>query len=197
MKPIAILGTGNVGQALASAFRRLGQPYVFGARTPKGADQLGLSEAVAAADLVILAVPYAAALDLAAALPDWGNRILVDATNPIAPDFSGLALGTTTSGAEQVAARARNARVVKAFNTTGAENMADSAYAAPLMMPVAGDDPEARAAVMALARGLGFEAVDAGDLTAARLLEPFAMTWIHLAIKRGLGRRIAFVLLRR
>jgi len=88
--------------------------------------------------------------------------------------------------------------VVKAFNTTGAENMADPAYpGGTALMPVCGDDGEARAAVMALARDLGFEAVGAGDLKAARLLEPFAMTWIHLAIKCGFGRRTAFGLLRR
>ena len=104
-----------------------------------------------------------------------------------------MSLGTSTSGAEQIAAAARGARVVKAFNTTGAENMADSAYAAGrILMPVCGDDAEARARVLALASLLGFDAVDCGELKAARYLEPFAMTWIHLALKMGHGRRFAF-----
>ena len=87
---------------------------------------------------------------------------------------------------------------MKAFNTTGAENMADAAYPAGLpMMPVCGDDAQARQRGMALATLIGFEAVDMGPLMAARYLEPFAMTWIHLAFRQGFGRRFAFGLLRR
>jgi predicted dinucleotide-binding enzyme len=130
--------------------------------------------------------------------PDWQGRILVDATNPIAPGLAGLSLGTTTSGAEQVAERARGARVVKAFNTTGAENLADSRYpqGQPLM-PVAGDDAAAREQVLALATLIGFDAVDMGPLSSARTLEPWAMAWIHLAIRQGQGRGFAFARMRR
>jgi len=86
----------------------------------------------------------------------------------------------------------------KAFNTTGAENMTDSRYpGGAVFMPVCGDDAEARAQVIALATLIGFDAVDCGDLTAARYLEPFAMTWIHMAIKLGHGRRFAFARLQR
>ena len=102
-------------------------------------------------------------------------------------------IGTTTSAAEQIAARARNARVVKCFNVTGAENMADpGALDGPVFMPVAGDDADARADVLALATRLGFDAVDAGPLRAARFTEAFAMTWIHLAFAAGQGRAWAF-----
>ena len=87
---------------------------------------------------------------------------------------------------------------MKAFNTTGAENMVQPRYpGGAVFMPVAGDDAEARARVVALATRLGFEAVDVGPLSAARYLEPFAMTWIHMAIKLGLGRRFAFARLQR
>ncbi len=76
--------------------------------------------------------------------------------------------------------------------------MADSRYPQGVpMMPVCGDDAEARQRAMALATLIGFEAVDMGPLLAARYLEPFAMTWIHLAIKQGYGRRFAFAMLRR
>ena len=123
----------------------------------------------------------------------WQGRVLVDATNPLAPGLAGLSLGTTTSGAEQVAERARGAHVVKAFNSTGAENMADSRYAqGQPMMPVAGDDASARQQVLALATLIGFDAIDMGALSAARYLEPLAMVWIHLAFKQGQGRRFAF-----
>jgi len=76
--------------------------------------------------------------------------------------------------------------------------MADTRYpqAAP-MMPVCGDDADARKRVMALATLIGFDAVDMGPLMAARYLEPFAMTWIHLAFRQGYGRQFAFALLRR
>jgi 8-hydroxy-5-deazaflavin:NADPH oxidoreductase len=107
-------------------------------------------------------------------------------------------VGTTTSGAEELAKLARGARVVKAFNTTGAENMADTAYPPGMpFMPVCANDAEARQRVMALATLIGFDAVDLGPLSAARYLEPFAMTWIHLAIKQGYGRKFAFGMLRR
>ena len=206
---IAIIGAGNVGMALAANLLRHGESVVFGVNDPgkhrdavaalgDGAGVATVAEAVAAAPLAILAVPYAAAAEVARAIPDWQGKVLVDATNPLAPGLAGLSVGTTTSGAEQVAAAARNARVAKAFNTTGAENMADPAYAGGTpVMPVCADDAEARAQVMALATRLGFEALDCGPLSSARWLEPFAMTWIDLAIRRGQGRGIAFALLRR
>jgi hypothetical protein len=206
---ITILGAGNVGIALASAFIAKGESVVFGVPHPdkyrETVSALGpaarvesTADAVAGSELVILATPYPAALSVAQSVADWQNRILVDATNPLAPGLAGLSVGTTTSGAEEIARAARGARVVKAFNTTGAENMADSRYAGgQVFMPVCGDDAEARNRVIALATLIGFDAVDCGDLKAARYLEPFAMTWIHMAIKLGHGRSFAFARLRR
>jgi predicted dinucleotide-binding enzyme len=201
---ISILGAGNVGMALARALLRAGQPVTIGVPDPARyaeavaalgaqATLVGSDEAVERGDVVILAAPYPAALAIAQSRPDWQGRVLVDATNPLAPGLAGLSLGTTTSGAEQVAERARGARVVKAFNTTGAENMADSRYAqGQPMMPVAGDDAAAREQVLSLATLIGFDAIDMGPLSAARYLEPLAMVWIHLAFKQGQGRRFAF-----
>jgi predicted dinucleotide-binding enzyme len=206
---IAILGAGNVGVALARACIAQGESIVFGVPDPakyrKTVASLGAAAsigstgaAIAASDLVILATPYAAALSVAASVPDWANRVLVDATNPLAPGLAGLTVGTTTSGAEEIARAARGARVVKAFNTTGAESMADSHYpGGAVFMPVCGDDAEARNRVITLATLIGFDAVDCGDLKAARYLEPFAMTWIHMAIRLGHGRNFAFARLRR
>lgn len=195
---IAMIGKGNVGQALAAGFRRAGHEVVFGVRAPAGEDQRPVDEAIASSDLAVLAVPYGAAQEVVASIPDWGGKVLVDATNPIAPGMAGLSVGTSSSGAEQVAARAVGARVVKAFNTTGAGNLAHPDYPEGRpFMPVAGDDAGARQVVLGLASELGFEAVDAGPLSAARFLEPFAMTWIHLAYGRGQGAGFAFGLLRR
>jgi len=207
--PIGIIGAGNVGIALASALIAKGETVVFGAPNPgKYRDTVAalgpaasigpVDDAITASDIVILATPYAAALEVAAARADWGNRIIIDATNPLAPGLAGLSVGTSTSGAEEIARAARNARVVKAFNTTGAENMADSRYpGGTVFMPVCGDDAPARDRVIELATLIGFDAVDCGDLSAARYLEPFAMVWIHLAIRLGHGRSFAFARLHR
>jgi predicted dinucleotide-binding enzyme len=199
---IAILGAGNVGAALARNLAASGTSVRFGVPDPGkyrdlaaslGAGIGSVAEVIDGAEFAILAVPYSAALAIAEDIADWNGRILIDATNPLAPGLAGLSLGTTTSAAEQIAARARNARVVKCFNVTGAENMADPrALAAEVFMPVAADDADARTRVIALATRMGFDAVDAGPLTAARYLEPFAMTWIHLAFAAGHGRAWAF-----
>jgi hypothetical protein len=206
---IAIIGAGNVGQALARALVGRGEAVVFGVPEParyrevaaeisRAVRVLPVVDAIAAADVVILAVPYGAAASVARAVPDWNGRILVDATNPLAPGLAGLSVGTTTSGAEEIARLANNARVVKAFNTSGAENLADPVYpGGRVFMPVCGDDADARSRVMALATLIGFDAADAGLLSAARYLEPFAMTWIHLAIKCGQGRNFTFARLMR
>lgn len=207
--PIAIIGAGHVGQALAKGLLAKQQAVRFGVPDPDkhaalpaqlgaGAAVGTVADAVAAAEVAILATPYGAALQVARDVPDWGGRILVDATNPIAPGLAGLLVGTTTSGAEQVAALARGARVVKAFNTTGFENMADPHYpGGDLFMPVAADDAEARRRVVALATLIGFDAVEFGGLANARFLEPCAMVWITMAMRLGHGRGFGFVRARR
>lgn len=206
---ISIIGAGNVGMALATALTRAGTSVTLGTPDPEKrgdsvrslgplAQMTTTAAAIGSGDLVILAVPYAATDAIARSIPDWHGRILVDATNPLAAGLAGLTVGTSSSGAEQIAAAAHGARVVKAFNTTGAENTADARYPGGRpFMPVCGDDPDARRQVMALATLIGFEAVDLGDLKSARYLEPFAMTWIHLAIRLGYGRKFAFSVLRR
>ena len=204
---ISIIGAGNVGKALAQAFVRQGEEVFFGVPDPGKhlstvaamgpSAKLGtVAQAVAASDMVILAVPFAATEAIARSVADWQGRVLVDATNPLAPGLAGLTVGTTTSAAEQIASWAPTATVVKAFNTTGAENMADASFARGLpFMPVCGDDAQARAKVIALAALIGFDGVDLGPLSAARYLEPFAMTWIHMAFKQGFGRKFAFSVL--
>jgi predicted dinucleotide-binding enzyme len=206
---LTILGAGNVGLALGRAFTERGQSVQFGVPNPDKyrapvaalgplARVAGTEQALQPAQVVILAVPYAAAAAVARSLPDWQGRVLVDATNPLAPGLAGLALGTHISGAEELARLAAGARVVKAFNTTGAENLGDSRYPVGTpWMPVCGDDADARRQVLALATLIGFDAVDFGPLAAARYLEPLAMVWIHLAIRQGHGRRFALGVLRR
>jgi len=199
---VAIIGTGQVGRALAAALRQSGHTVVFGARTPDAAqpDETTIAHAVDQADATILAIPFAAAGDVIAAAEGFAGRILIDATNPLGMREHGLSLtcGFETSGAEAIAAMAPLAHVFKAFNQTGFENMADAAtYAARPVMFVAGDNEGAKPLVLDLVASAGFEAVDAGGLHASRLLEPLAMLWIELARKRGLGPDFAFTLQRK
>jgi len=199
---IAILGAGRVGRALGLALAERAYKVRFGVtdvakhqdlrRDPRFA-VTSVEEAIEPAEVVVLATPYAAALHIASAVPDWRNRVLIDATNPIAPGMMGLLVGTTTSGAKQIAARARNARVVKAFNTTGFENLSRAHTAhGGIFLPIAGDDADAKQRVLALASLIGFEAIDLGTLEMSKYMEPMAMVWIELATRMGHGRDFGF-----
>jgi 8-hydroxy-5-deazaflavin:NADPH oxidoreductase len=142
-------------------------------------------------------VPWPAVDASLKTLGPLAGKVVIDATNPLTPDFS-LAVGHTDSAGETVARLAPAARVVKAFNTTGFNNMADSRYpGGKLAMLVAGDDAEAKNIVLGLASDLGFDPVDAGPLAVSRYLESMAMVWIKLAITQGMGRDFGFALLRR
>jgi NADPH-dependent F420 reductase len=207
---ITVIGTGNVGSVLGSRWAEQGHQVIFGTRDPHsdkiqkllaeagpnaGAAQIG--EAITGSEVVVLATPWPAVQEIVEGTQEWGDRIIIDCTNPIGPGL-GLVVGHTTSGAEQVAAWARSHRVVKAFNTTGAENMADPSYQSqPITMFICSDDSEAKAAVARLAEELGFEVADTGKLAMARYLEPLAMVWINLAIVQKQGRDMAFKLVRR
>ncbi len=207
---IAIIGTGNVGATLGSRWAQSGYQVVFGTRSPNAekvqkllsaageyASARNVSDAVTGADVVLIAVPWRVTQATIAAAGDLTGKIVIDCTNPVAPGLQ-LALGTTTSGGEQVAEWAEGARVVKAFNTTGWENMADPIYAGePSSMLICGDDAAAKTIVSQLTASLGFDVVDLGPLSAARLLEPFALIWIRLAGVQGYGRNFAFKLIKR
>ena len=204
---LAILGTGALGRRWGA----LGHEIRFGTRDPAAARvrdlvrsvagkaiAADLRAAVADADAVLLATPYEAHAQVLRATGDLSGRIVIDATNPLRPNLAGLVVGHESSGAEQLARLAPGARVYKALNQTGWETMADPAFpAGRAVMFVAGDEPQGKATVLALVGELGFAAVDAGGLAAARYLEPLAMLWIQTAIRQPQGRDFAFGLLRR
>jgi predicted dinucleotide-binding enzyme len=208
---IAIIGKGSVGLALGKGWAGSGHEVLFGLRGPDSpearalVDSIGFSiglgtvaDVSASADVVVLAVPWSAAREVVQAAGNLKGKVLVDCTNPLAPGLAGLEVGLTTSAAEQIAGWATGARVVKAFNTTGAENMVDPLYGSQrATMFLCGDDAPAKSMVTGLGEDLGFEMVDAGPLSNARLLEPMAMLWIYLAVRQGMGRNIAFKLLSR
>jgi len=207
---IAIIGTGNVGQALAVGWTSKGHQVIFGSRDPAGekaqaavaatdgkATAQREQAAVQAAEVVVLAVPWDATETVVKGLGDLAGKTLIDATNPIGPGFQ-LAVGKDNSGAELIQSWAPHARVVKAFNSTGAENMRNPIYnGEPTSMFICGDDAAAKAIVKTLAEDLGFAVTDTGGLATARYLEPLAMVWIHLAIVQKQGRNIAFKLVQR
>lgn len=208
---IAIIGAGNVGSTLGKAWARKGHAICFGVRLPQddktrqlvqsigGQVQAGtVAEAAAFGEVVVLATPWQGTEAAIREAGDLRGKIVIDCTNPLKPDVSGLELGFTSSGAERVAQWAVGAKVYKAFNTTGANNTADPIInGIRTVMFVCGDDETAKPVVMQLVSALGFDAVDAGKLEQARLLEPWAMLWISLAFRGGLGRDFGFALLRR
>jgi predicted dinucleotide-binding enzyme len=205
---IGILGSGNVGGTLGERWAKAGHKVYFGSREPEGlADLIQKSgpnakatsnqEAVQAAEVVVVALPWGAAKSVLESL-DLKGKVVVDCMNPVKGDFSGLELGTTSSAGEKVAEWAKGAKVVKSFNTTGFNNMADPNYGGQkATMFYCGDDAQAKDSVKRLIGDLGFDPVDAGPLTNSRLLEPAAMLWIWLAIKGGQGREIAYKLMHR
>jgi hypothetical protein len=208
---IGIIGSGHVGGALGTRWAKAGHQVTFGSRDPSAPDMkqllarsgsnahaATLQDAAKSGEVLLLSTPWQATKEVVQGLGDLTGKVLIDATNPLLADLSGLALGTTTSAAEQVASWARGAKVVKAFNTVGSNIMENPAFGAdkPVLF-FCGDDAGAKGKVKQLVDELGFEGVDAGPLAQARLLEPFALLWISLALKYGLGREIAFKLLRR
>ncbi len=204
---VAILGAGRVGGALGRGLAAAGHTVHYALRDPSrpvdpalvhpGATTGGAAEVVARSEVVVLATPWDATSAALASVPDFGGRPLLDVTNPIGPGFA-LTHGHTDSGGEQVQRWAPTARVVKVFNTTGQENLgAPVLPGGPALMLASGDDPAAVAVALGLARDLGFEAHAFGGLTNARLLEPYAMVWIKLALQYGLGRGFALGVLRR
>ena len=206
---IAILGAGVVGTALANGWQRTGHEIVFGARNPAsakvtdalaavpGARAISIADSVRWGDVAVLATPWGGTEAALTAAGSFGGKALLDATNPLTPSF-GLALGHSASGGEQVQAWALDAKVVKIFNSTGYDNMADTTYAQgkPAMV-YCGNDAAAKVTAASLAADLGFEPLDLGALDSARYLEPYALVWIKLALAQKLGRNIAFTLMRR
>ncbi|MEE2853017.1 MAG: NADPH-dependent F420 reductase [Actinomycetota bacterium] len=199
---IAIIGAGNVGSTLGTAWRNRGHQVTFGVRRPDDPkyallDGVETNESAAAgADVIVLCTPWQGTRAAVQGCGDLTGKILIDCTNPLTLDFSALEVGHTTSGGEAVAKWAPGARVCKAMNQIGAPMMDGPQLPGTPVMFVCGDDEEARSVTAGLVAELGFETVDAGDLTAARLLEPYGLLWIHLALRRGFGTNFAFGLLR-
>ena len=201
---IAIIGTGNVGGALASGWAKAGHTIHLGVQDVnqfKGKDLLNnprtyvysIAEAVAKSEVVLIATPPTAIFSIIEHMGDVSGKTLIDATNSVrqAPDPYNTvyhALVDKTMG-----------QVVKCFNSTGFENMLNPIYNGEgIDMFMAGDSDAAKQVALRLALDIGFAScMDFGKADKVELLEKFALSWINLAIMQGHGRNIAFKLVRR
>jgi 8-hydroxy-5-deazaflavin:NADPH oxidoreductase len=191
---IAIIGAGNVGKALATAFKRAGHDVIITSRDPQDAGSVAAAtrsrvatsnvEAAEAADVIVLAVPFSSVPEVAAEIAKAvAGKPVIDATNRMSFGPTGPAIDTTSSNAEDLAALLPDARVVKAFNTVFASNQADPIVeGAQLSGFVAADDAEATATVLALVGSIGLDPVYVGPLSRARQLEGLAFLNITLNI---------------
>jgi predicted dinucleotide-binding enzyme len=203
---IAIIGVGNVGGALAAGWARAGHEVILGVRnlndsevktlvaTSKNMSAKAVGEAAREAEVILVSVPVTAINDVAKALGEAKNKIIIDATNAVfqkpEPYAHGVAAFKALTQCEDV---------VKCFNSTGFENMANPNYGETAIdMFVAGSSAKGKAVAAQLAKDLGFaECYDFGGDDKIALLEQFALAWINLAIMQKHGRGMAFKILRR
>jgi NADPH-dependent F420 reductase len=191
---IAIIGSGNVGKALATASVRAGHSVTMSSANPEKAAEVAKSvgahsapsnvEAVNGADLVIVAVPYDKLGEVFRGLGSSADgKVVIDATNHVNLENPAEVL-SALSNAEEIQKRHPKLRVVKAFNHAFASRMADPVIdGVRLDGFVAGDDQEAREKVLELVEAIGFRPIDAGPLVMARVLEGMALLNVSLQIR--------------
>jgi 8-hydroxy-5-deazaflavin:NADPH oxidoreductase len=202
---IAIIGSGNVGSALAQGWAKAGHEIVFGVRDVnefKG-KRMGaitnisvntIANAVKSSDVIVLAATPQAVHSIAEAMGDVSTKVIIDAMNSVRVKPEPYA---NTTEALMKLTTCQN--IVKCFNTTGAENMANPVYHGHgIDMFYASDSDAAKKIAEQLAKDLGFENVyNVGGSDKFNLLEQFALSWINLAIMQGYGRNIAFKVVKR
>lgn len=202
---IAIIGSGNVGGALAQGWVKKGHEITFGVRNKdefKGNRLSGINniaaasipDAVKSSEVIVIAAVPQAVQSIARMMGDVSNKVIIDAMNSVR--VKPEPYSNTTEALIQLT----NCKdIVKCFNTTGAENMTDPVYQGKgIDMFYAGDSDRAKKVAEQLARDLGFENVyNFGGSDKFQLLEQFALSWINLAIMQGYGRGIAFKVLKR
>src|SRR5215475_1607303 len=188
---IAVIGTGRIGGTLGGRWRAAGHDVVYGSRAgsgegPGGAPLMAVGEALAGADVVLLAVPGGAAAEVVAANgPALTGKIVIDAANRIGePEVNSRAA---------IAAAAPQARYVRAFNTLGWENFADPLPGTALFFAA---DPGGRPAAEELITAVGLEPVFAGGADAAATVDALLPMWMALVKHNGGNRRVALSIAR-
>jgi len=189
---IAVIGTGNVAAALGPEFAAQGHVVVYGSRDPSranvaelvartgnGASATTPAASVRGADIVLLAVPGAYAVDIATSLGDLTGKIVIDPTNNYVREGVPR-LAADTSNGEALQAALPGARVVKAFNTLNWRQMVEPASSGgPVSIPLVGNDADAKSAVAALVAGMGLEPVDVGPIANAGHVEGMLVLWAY------------------
>ncbi|MFN3759319.1 MAG: NADPH-dependent F420 reductase [Algoriphagus aquaeductus] len=203
---IAIIGTGNVGGALATQWAKAGHEINLGVQDLsnfKGKELLNnpntqvfsVTEAVKKSEVILIATPAPAAVEVAKSLGETTGKIIIDSMN--------IVMGRGPAGfkttAEAILAHTQTRDVVKCFNTTGFNNMQNPKYEnQALDLFVAGDSKNGKEIAKQLAKDAGFaECYDVGGNDKFELMEQFAWFWINLAMVQGQGREIGFKLLKR
>jgi hypothetical protein len=179
MTHLSIIGTGNMGQAIAGIAAK-------GGNTVELFNQADADKAAASGDIVVLAVPYPAVADVIAARGDqFAGKVVVDITNPLNFDtFDSLVVPADGSAAAVIAAALPQSRVLKAFNTTFAGTLAAGTVGSvPTTVLIAGDDADAKALLAGVVTAGGLHAIDAGSLRRARELE--ALGFLQLTLAAG------------
>ncbi len=207
---IGILGTGNLGEALTKALSRKAYHVMLGSRESAKAIEIAggidhyakgatIANTIHYGEIIILAVPYKSIEEILRNTDNFRGKIVIDATNPLV--FEGmpdLAFGHSTSAAEQIAKMLPEVKVVKAFNTAFTETYTYSSFGPnDASMFYCGDDEDAKQVVKKIISDIDLDPVDCGPLSSARMLESLAALLIRLGVNMGLGREIAFKLLKR
>jgi NADPH-dependent F420 reductase len=202
---VGIIGAGNMGSAFARRLSDAGHDVFIASRDIEDARNVATSvgpkvravpqeQLADSADVVIAATPYQQQANALRGSGRLDGKTVVEISNPLKPDMSGLAVGYTTSAAEEVAKATPGAKVVKAFNTVFAQVLGGqptTASAAKVQVLYAGDDDAAKQTVRSLIESIGFEPLDAGPLSNARYLEPVGMLNIYLGYVAKMGTDIA------
>jgi len=202
---ISVIGTGNVGSTLALAFQKAGHTVVFGVRDTEqfkgkefaiknAIEYRKIKNAVEWSEVVVVSVPGNLAHEVGKELGDVNGKVVIDTMNAV---FMKPANYSNTS--EALIVNSKNADVVKCFNTTGFENMANPKYKGEgIDMFIAGGSAKAKEVATQLAKEIGFGNVyDFGGNDKFNLIEQFAMCWINLAIMQKQGRDIALKIVKR
>jgi 8-hydroxy-5-deazaflavin:NADPH oxidoreductase len=198
---IGIIGAGNMGTGLGKYWARNKHELMLSysrdenklraaaASVGKGVRTGSAAEAAGFGDVVLLATPYAGTPDAIRAAGPLDRKIVFGCVNPFKPDFSGMIVGTTTSGAEEMAKLARGAKYVAALPSFAEMLHAGSTKFGNETASVfyCGDDTEAKNIVAGLLRETGVEPVDAGPLRNSRWVEPAMMLLVQLAYPLGMG----------
>ena len=203
---VAVIGTGNVGMALGTEFASLGHTVIYGSRSPqslktrdlvaktdKSASAALPADAAADADVIVLAVPGMVTEAVAGRLGDLAGKIIIDATNPLKREGDVLQFeyGVATSNGQIVQALHPDAFVVKAFNTIGWQAMIDPGKPAPVM-PIAGNNPEAKSKVAEWARAMGIDSIDIGGIQHSRVTEQIVVLMLNNRFSDGAKYAIDF-----